>query len=339
MTIRDATEADEAALRELWEEFEREVPGPFDEGETWEEEWADTAIDIREGVVLVAEDDGGVAGYLRLRAQRHGVSHLSIVYVRPHARRRGLTKALLRQALATAREQGSRQVSLDVLTANAVGRTVWERLGFRDLARFQAATVEALEGRLGEAEPDRQTFGSVHVQTDDADAVERAVRQFVPRFGRSAGSVVSPPRNGWTSVYDALADGEPKLLRRLARELSDRMGAVVVALGVEDGAVVRLILFERGRIADEYASVPEYHGPLPPGDVVALRANPTALARLTGAEPAAIRAVARTGATPGELPPAPELLASLSSALGIEGGSHGYAGAAAIPDSAQIAHG
>jgi hypothetical protein len=117
------------------------------------------------------------------------------------------------------------------------------------------------------------------------------------------------------------------------------MGAVVLALGVEDGAVVRMILFEQGRIADEYASVPEYHGPLVPGDVVALRANPTVLGRLTGAEPSAIRAVARTATTPGELPPAPELLASIASVLGIEGGVHGYARAAAIPDSARISHG
>ena len=49
----------------------------------------------------------------------------------------------------------------------------------------------------------------------------------------------------------------------------------MLTLGVEEGAVVRYVLFDRGSIADEYASLPEYHGPLPPGDVVALSANPT----------------------------------------------------------------
>jgi ribosomal protein S18 acetylase RimI-like enzyme len=340
MTIREATTADEPTLRELWEEFEREVPDPFGEGETWEEEWEDTAADIADGVVLVAEDDEGAAGYLRLRAPRHGVAHLAIVHVRPRARRQGLVKALLREALARQAGQGVRHVSLDVLTANTAARAVWDRLGFQTVASFQAAPFDALETRLSGDEVEAVTFGSVHVQTDDVDAVARAVQAFMRRYGsRSAGSVVAPPRNGWTAVYDALADAEPATLRGLSRELSDRMGAVVLALGVEVGAVVRLILFEHGRIADEYASVPEYHGKLVPGDVVALRANPTVLGRLTGTEPAAIRAVARQATSPAELPPAPELLASIASVLGIEGGAHGYTGAAAIPDSVRIAHG
>ena len=40
--------------------------------------------------------------------------------------------------------------------------------------------------------------------------------------------------------------------------------------------------------------MPEHYGPLPPGDVIALAANPRVVARLTGADPAAVRAVART---------------------------------------------
>jgi hypothetical protein len=102
----------------------------------------------------------------------------------------------------------------------------------------------------------------------------------------------------------------------------------VLLLGVEEGAVVRYVLFDRGRIADEYASVPEYHGPLPPGDVVALAANPTVAARLTGADPARLREVARNARSPDALPPAPQLLAELAAVLGVEGGDHGYDGAA-----------
>ena len=63
------------------------------------------------------------------------------------------------------------------------------------------------------------------------------------------------------------------------------MGAVTLLLGVERDELVRMILFERGRIVDEYLSVPEFYGPLPPGDVVGLAANPTVVSRLTGAEP------------------------------------------------------
>jgi hypothetical protein len=70
---------------------------------------------------------------------------------------------------------------------------------------------------------------------------------------------------------------------------------------------------------DEYQSVPEYFGPLPPGDVVALGANPTVVARLTGADPSRIRAIARAATSPDELPPAPELLAQLAEAMGLVG--------------------
>ena len=78
------------------------------------------------------------------------------------------------------------------------------------------------------------------------------------------------------------------------RELSERTGAVVLAIGIEHEQVVRFVLLEAGRIVDEYLSVPEHYGPLPPGDAIALAANPRVVARLTGADPAAVRAAART---------------------------------------------
>ena len=86
--------------------------------------------------------------------------------------------------------------------------------------------------------------------------------------------------------------------------MSYRTGGVVLTLGIEDGALVRYVLLDRGAVADEYASLPEYHGPLPPGDVIGLSANPTVVARLTGADPRRVRAVAerpiaaRTAAAP-----------------------------------------
>ena len=44
------------------------------------------------------------------------------------------------------------------------------------------------------------------------------------------GTRVVGPRNGWVTVYDEVADVEPGALLRFAREISSRMGAVVVAL-------------------------------------------------------------------------------------------------------------
>jgi hypothetical protein len=76
--------------------------------------------------------------------------------------------------------------------------------------------------------------------------------------------------------------------------------------------------------------VPEFYGPLPPGDVVGLAANPTVVTRLTGADPEAVRHIARTAPAPADLPPARELLADLASAMGIEGAGHGWSDAPAL---------
>jgi hypothetical protein len=97
-----------------------------------------------------------------------------------------------------------------------------------------------------------------------------------------------------------------------------------------------MILFERGSIVDEYLSVPEFYGPLPPGDVVGLAANPTVVSRLTGADPETIRRIARTASSPADLPPPRELLAELAAAIGIVGSEHGWADAPELPGAVRI---
>jgi hypothetical protein len=210
-----------------------------------------------------------------------------------------------------------------VLSENTAARAAWERLGFRDVERTMVAELETLSARVAEDERP-PSFGSIHVQTDDERSVARAIDQFVPRLGRSAGTTISGPTNGWIVVYDELCDRERAAQRRLAGELSERLGAAVVALALEEGAVVRFMLFDRGRMVDEYLSVPSYYGALPRVDELALSANSTLVARLTGADPARVRAVARTASSPAELPPAPELLAQVAGMLGLTGADHGY---------------
>ena len=70
---------------------------------------------------------------------------------------------------------------------------------------------------------------------------------------------------------------------------------------------MRFRLYERGRMVDEYLSVPTFYGELPKGDELALAANPTLVARLTGADRDEVRRVARTAESPADLPPAAEL--------------------------------
>lgn len=182
------------------------------------------------------------------------------------------------------------------------------------------------------------SFGSVHLQTDDQNHVVQLVERLVPRVYRSAATAVSPAQNGWVAVYDEVVDRDPRRLERLGRELSNAVGFVTFTIGVEDGLAVHYIAFERGRLLDEYLSVPEYRGPLAPGDAIAMRANPTVVSRLTGAEAADVRRVARTADSPVELPPAEELIVELADVLGIEGANHGFAEARELEGVVLVEH-
>jgi ribosomal protein S18 acetylase RimI-like enzyme len=317
VNIRRATDADQTTLRELWEEFEAEIPAPPEFVETWDEEWQDVSADIGgRGVVYLAEDDEGVAGAVRATMLTGHVWHVVFAHVRPRARRRGLLKRLMTPVLDEGRGRGATRVTLDVLSNNHTAVAAWKRLGFEPEKVYMAASL-AVASERSAGDERRPSRGAIYVQTDDHDAVERAVAKYLPRIGLSEATTVVQPRNGWTRVDDDLCSRDPKALRRLGRELSLALGAIVLTLGVEESAVVRYVLWDRGGVADEYASVPEYFGELPPGDVVALAANPTVAQRLTGADPARIRAVARTASSTEELPPPDELHAQLAESLGV----------------------
>jgi hypothetical protein len=227
---------------------------------------------------------------------------LDILYVRPAARGKGLGVELMRAAAEYVQSQGADTLALEVLESNAGAKRLYERLGFNTIERTLAAPVAALMG----APAGGETFGFVHVQNDDVDKVKRDATKVLLREPEV---VVA---NGWARV-----DAKPDELRNLARELS-YMNGVSVALSLEDGAVVRYVLFDNGSMVDEYLSVPDYFGELPPGDAYALGANPTVVARLTNADPARVRAVARTAAVPAELPPAQELYEQIADVLGVQ---------------------
>ena len=318
---------DRETLRALWVEFAGTPPPWAEGGET--EAFAELDRALADGTAALAEEGGEPVGFAAAVRRSARVAELTELYVRPQARRAGVGTALVRAVLAAV---GAEHVRVAVGVDNEPGRALYKRLGFQPeqlILRLDTAPLERDAGA---------TFGSVHVQTDDQGVVERAVARFVPRVSASRATVVSPARNGWVAVYDEIADRDPAELRQLGRELSNVTGTVVIAVGVEGEQVVRYLAFDHGRIVDEYVSVPEYHGPLPPGDVVGLRANPTVMARLTGADPGALRRVARTAASPGELPPAPELVAELAHVLGFEGADLDFAAARELEGAVLVEH-
>jgi ribosomal protein S18 acetylase RimI-like enzyme len=337
VNVRRAVAEDFDAIAELWRQFDHEIPPPTHEGPADEEqELGEVREIIASEIAFVAEDDDGApVGFALARRRASGFGTLTDLYVARDTRRSGIGTELMREVLAAFRSLGIEHLDLEVMASNHVARSLYARWGLKDELIVMTGSVPALEEKLGRQEA--ASFGSIHIQSDDLSAVEQAVRQFVPRLpGGSRGSLVAPPRGGWIAVYDDVCDRNPEMLRRLARELSDRIGAVTVLLGVEREELVRMILFERGRIVDEYLSVPEFYGPLPPGDVVGLAANPTVVSRLTGADSEAVRRVAQTSSSPADLAPARDLLAELAAVLRVEGVETGWADAPGLEGAVRI---
>jgi GNAT superfamily N-acetyltransferase len=328
MTVRHGTDDDLEVVRRLRERWNAETEPPPWADLSWEAFGSEVDRALAANALFLAEEDGEPVGFVTAWLEDH-VARIGDLYVAERGRLHGAGRALLGAVIENLRARGATHL---FLSANLDSLAFYERLGFREESRNLVLPLDVREVGAG------RSFGSIHVQTDDLGAVERAVRQFVPRLpGGSRGSIVTPPRQGWITVYDDACDREPSLLRRLAGELSERLGAVALALGIEHEEVVRFVLLEAGRVVDEYLSVPEHYGPLPPGDAIALAANPRVVARLTGAEPAVVRAAARTAASPGALPPPEELLAGIARAIGLEGTGHGWDDAPEIPGAIAVA--
>jgi ribosomal protein S18 acetylase RimI-like enzyme len=304
--IRPATADDLPLVRELWSAFEHEVPDePWREDDLEEDlAWLEQAI--KQEIVLLGDDDGLAV------ARRKGdkLGFLEVVYVRPEARRSGLGAELVREVVTRLREAGAERLELEVLESNEEARAIYERWGLKPVELTLGAPLAQLEQRLAPSEG--PTFGYVHVQTDDVEKVRQdAVKVLRLEPEVEVGS-------GWVRVRSDVTDEDPARLKALAKELSFTTGGVVLSLGIERGVVVRYDLFDRGADVDEYLSVPEYFGPLPPGDAYALGANATVVARLTGADPRRFREVARTAASPTDLPPAQQLYEQLAAVMGVQ---------------------
>jgi ribosomal protein S18 acetylase RimI-like enzyme len=304
--IRHATADDLPLVRELWDEFGSEIHDAPWRDPDHDDDLGRIEKALADGGVLLADEDGiAVVSTIGSRT-----AELDFLHIRPPARGKGLAAELMREAVDLVRGRGLEMLELHVLASNTEARAVYERWGFEPVELVVAAALDELEQRL--APSDGPTFGFVHVQTDDVEKVKRdAVK--VLRLEPDV-----EVEGNWVRVRSDATDSDPERLKALAKELSYTTGGVVLSLGVQRGAVVRYDLFDKGADVDEYLSVPEYFGPLPPGDAYALGANATVVGRLTGADPKRVREVARTAASPGELPPAQELYEQIATVMGVK---------------------
>ena len=333
MTVRPATADDLPTLYELWREFEAEVPeAPYREVDP-EKEDAEVREYVERHLALVAEHDGGPVGFALAKLETKRICLLSDIYVRPDWRSRGVGRELLTAVVRWSGEQGAEVLTLGVLATNPAARSFYYRLGFQEESFALFSPVPALADRLARVDPGA-SFGSIHVQTDDVAAVVRAAEIYVPRLpGGSNGTVVLPPRNGWTAVYDELCDREPdhaeapdarhlepaRLLRRphgRARGGSRRPLRAVRAWAC-GRRVRRRFRSSTGRCRPETSSGSPRTRPSSPASPAPIR---------HGCERSR-----ETPPSPTDLPPPPELLASLASVLGVEGATYGHAHAGSEP--------
>ena len=227
----------------------------------------------------------------------------------PEARRRGVAAELVREAASALREQrrrGARARGARSRTSGA--RAVYERWGFSPVELTLAAPIDALvrAARLRDGRARRSAPSTSRPTTwpPSSARCRRCCRGSAARRApRSTG-----PDNGWVTVHDELGDRDPK---RLA---ASRQGAVVCerrrrARARRRGRRARALHARRPRLESSTSTrrCRSTTGRCRPATSIALGANPTVVSRLTGADPARVREIARTGASPADLPPALEL--------------------------------
>ena len=100
--------------------------------------WFATQLDADDVVLLVAEDEEGVAGYAYARIEprsydelRDACAKLHDVYVDERAWRRGAGEALVREVFRVTAEKGAPRVVLVTAVQNDAAQRLFQRMGFR----------------------------------------------------------------------------------------------------------------------------------------------------------------------------------------------------------------
>ena len=229
MTIRHGTDVNLEAVRRLWGALAVRGPAP--------PPWADLELGGEPGEfdralaangLFLAEADGEVVGFVSAWLLENGVAQIGDIYVADSGRRHGAGRALVEAVTENLRARGAHaRLSAEREPRRAPRST-------RSSVFASGRATSSFRSRYAPPSGGR-SFGAIHVQTDDLGAIERAVRQFVPRLpGGSNGSIVAPPRHGWTAVYDDVCDRDPSMLRR-GSSRSER-ARLFFALGVEHEA-------------------------------------------------------------------------------------------------------
>ena len=135
------------------QDFERALEPTLPAGETMADSYLTFLFDQcarSSGRILVAEDVGGVAGFVCVLTKvlpeepsdpPHEYAYISDLVVLPRHRGRGLGGNLLARAEALAREAGVGSLHVGVLAKNQAAHELYQNMGFSD---FQVQLVKRL---------------------------------------------------------------------------------------------------------------------------------------------------------------------------------------------------
>ncbi len=137
MIIRKAEEKDIAPLLEIYNYEVLHSTSTFDLNPKTYEEWKDwyLAHNVGNHPLIVAEEDGQVAGYASLSSYREKEAYKSTVelsvYVGVDFRRQGIATALMEEILRMARQDSSIHTVVSVITSeNAESEKLHNKMGF-----------------------------------------------------------------------------------------------------------------------------------------------------------------------------------------------------------------
>lgn len=106
---------------------------------SWQERKArtvDADAHVNPDGIFVSEVDGQVVGYITSRIDRDtGIGWIPNMGVLPQHQRSGIGSALLKRALDYLQASGMDLVRIETLEQNAVGPSLYPRIGFQEVAR------------------------------------------------------------------------------------------------------------------------------------------------------------------------------------------------------------
>lgn len=156
VTIREARPEDRQALVELMGALHA-FESAFEENRAGAEAadshlaWVEKAVAELGGVILVAEVDGTVSGFIAytfeedpgtfVRPEYRQHALIWDISVAEAARGQGIGQALLRAAEEAAKQAGIGEMRLYVLEANTRARRIYEEAGYRNYERFLAKRI------------------------------------------------------------------------------------------------------------------------------------------------------------------------------------------------------